>query len=86
MLGRRPKKSPQAKGQGAAVAKQVRRAKGQGDVAAEQAGKAPVPTALRIASFRPLAAVFLQSLPCVNAIAGLWGKLDCVVPVFIPSS
>ncbi|NXP33168.1 C2D1B protein, partial [Leiothrix lutea] len=45
MLGRRPKKSPQAKGQGAAVAKQVRRAKGQGDVVAEQAGKPPSPTA-----------------------------------------
>lgn len=47
MLGRRPKKSPQAKGQGAAVAKQVRKAKGQGDVIAKQVGEPPTPTALQ---------------------------------------
>lgn len=44
MLGRRPKKSPQAKGQGAAVAKQVRKAKGRGDAVAKQVGKPPTPT------------------------------------------
>lgn len=57
MLGRRPKKSPQAKGQGAAVAKQVRRAKGRGDAVAGQVGKPPA------APRGSLAAVFLVESP-----------------------
>lgn len=63
MLGRRPKKSPQAKGQGAAVAKQVRRAKGQGDVVAEQAGKPPTPTAPQDSLVRTFCCCFPAESP-----------------------
>ena len=45
MLGRRHKKSPQAKGQGAAVAKQVRKAKGRG--AAGRAARSDLAAVLR---------------------------------------
>lgn len=83
MLGRRPKKSPQAKGQGAAVAKQVRKAKGQGDVVAKQVGKPPTPPVLQSSLIQTSCCCFPATVSHTSIrYSKIMKKLNCVVLVF----